>query len=101
MRLRFITKALIYGVVASAALAGISLMLAGHGIPYLMLLLVYSGVPLSLLLPDAFVYWLYPEGGGMAFAGIAFISAIMQSAVIIAFSVFIYFRHEEKKNEPN
>ncbi len=90
--LRKVGKSILWGVLASIVLALAVVALSMLGAPQPLTAYILSGTPLSYVLfavvPNSFVYWLVPEGGGSAALGILLISAFIQSTVVIAVAYY-------------
>lgn len=96
--IRKLGKSLLWGFLANLAIVLATIALSVVGTPYLLSAYVISGIPLgsilSAVVPDSFVYWLVPDGGGPAAVGIFFVSAFIQSIIVL--TIAFYFLSKEK-----
>lgn len=90
--MKLVLKSLVLGFLASAALAGVLLAI---GVGPMISIYVLSGTPtamlLEALLPSSFWYWLVPEGGAPAAAGVFLCGAFLQWGCIFS-ALFYWFR---------
>jgi hypothetical protein len=83
--LKQLGRAILVGAASSIALAVGVVALSMLGFPQPFSAYLFSAVPISYVLfaiaPDAFVYWLVPDGGGPAAVGIFLIAALVQTTI--------------------
>ena len=100
--MRRLGSSLLKGFLTSSLIFLVASLLSKMGIPYLLGAYGISGAPLSFLLvavaPSSLIDWLYPDGESPSAVSILFVSAFIQSAVLLT---ILFYKLSKKKQTNN
>ena len=92
----------IIGLVASILFLAVAFALSAVGIRFLFDFFLYASLPaaslLATILPASFVYWIAPDGGGVAAVALFLGGALIQQTVIVGGLAFFVFQRRSNSS---